>query len=80
MTYVDTPLARHMLSGYRASLQKRPHVLGPARQQQPPPNLDDPSREKPAQWERSLPRRESQIAMATQWALLGRVGKIPTST
>ena len=79
MTYVDTPLAHRMLSGYRASLQKRPRVLGPARQQQPPPHLDDPSRAKPAQWERSSPRRESQISMATQWVLLVQVGDTPMS-
>ena len=79
MTYVDTPLAHRMLSGYHASWQKRPRVLGPARRQQPPPHLDDPSRAKPAQWERSSPRRESQISMATQWVLLVQVGDTPMS-
>jgi hypothetical protein len=78
MAYFDMPLTRRMLLGYRASSQKRPHALGPARQQQPPPHLDAPSQAKSAQSARFSPPQGSQSVTATQWAQLGRVGDTPT--
>ena len=67
MTDFDMILARHMLSGYRASSQKHLRALGlPMRQQQLPQHPDGPSRAKSIQEERSSPHRESQTAMATR--------------